>query len=87
MLIGNWINNPDTFNFLCDRSINDPFDRNNDQRTIPNTNPRQVSLEGLLENFRDHPKTLEILNRVALNDSDEKLRKFAVEKLKERETG
>jgi hypothetical protein len=46
-------------------------------------NPRQTALEGLLKNFGDHPKTLEILNQVSLNDSDERLREFAQEKLKE----
>ena len=47
----------------------------------------QNALEGLLKNFSNNPKSLEILNQGALNDSDEKLREFAVEKLKEREMG
>ncbi|UXE58827.1 MAG: HEAT repeat domain-containing protein [Woronichinia naegeliana WA131] len=50
-------------------------------------NPRGDALLGLLENFSDNPKTLEILNQVALNDSDEQLREFAQEKLKEWGTG
>jgi predicted NACHT family NTPase len=37
----------------------------------------------LLENFGDSPQTIEILNQVAVNDVDEKLREFAQEKLDE----
>jgi len=77
-----------TFNFLYDRIISDPFQREYHLELHPlkpeyylERNPRQTALEGLLKNFGDDPKILEILNQVALNDSDEKLREFAVEKL------
>jgi hypothetical protein len=65
------------------KPLSDPFKRQYNFQD----NPRQTALEGLLENFSDHPKTLEILNQVALNDSDKQLRKFAQNKLRERETG
>jgi predicted NACHT family NTPase len=69
------------FEFLENITLNDPFEREDDWEV----NPRQTALEALLENFSDTPKTLEILNQVALNDSDEELREFAQKKL--RETG
>jgi hypothetical protein len=71
------------FDFLYNFTLSDSFNRQESWQT----NPRQTALKGLLENFGDNPKTLEILNQVALNDSDEELREFAVEKLRERETG
>ena len=81
-IIQNWKENPELFESLANIVLNDPFKREYDLQY----NPRQTALEALLENFGDNPKTLEILNQVALNDSDEKLREFAQEKLKERET-
>ena len=82
-IIQNGQEDPELFEFLAYISLNDPFKREN----YLQDNPRQTALEGLLKNFGDNPKTLEILNQVALNDSDEELREFAVEKLRERETG
>ncbi|MEB3308763.1 MAG: NACHT domain-containing protein [Snowella sp.] len=62
--------------FLCDRALNDFFKRESNYLR----NPRKIAVECLLENFGNNPKTLEILNQVALNDTDEQLRKFAQEK-------
>ena len=74
-----WKNDPQLFEFLCKITLNYPFKR----EYFFQDNPRQTALEGLLENFSDNPKTLEILNQVALNDSDEQLREFAVKKLQD----
>ena len=82
-IIQNGQEDPELFEFLAYISLNDPFKHEYDFQD----NPRQTALEVLLENFSDNPKTLEILNQVALNDSDEQLREFAVEKLREWETG
>jgi hypothetical protein len=78
-IIQNHQEDQELFEFLANIVLNDPFKREYDWQN----NPRQTALEGLLENFGDNPKTLEILNQVALNDSDEELRKFAQEKLRE----
>ncbi|MEB3121059.1 MAG: HEAT repeat domain-containing protein [Snowella sp.] len=82
-IIQNGQEDPELFEFLENIALNDPFKRMNKYQT----NPRQTALNALLENFSDNPKTVEILNQVALNDSDEQLREFAVEKLREWETG
>jgi predicted NACHT family NTPase len=82
-IIQNGQEDPELFEFLAYISLNDPFKHEYDFQD----NPRQTALRSLLKNFSDNPKTLEILNQVALNDSDEELREFAVEKLRERETG
>jgi HEAT repeat protein len=78
-IIQNGQKDPELFEFLANFVLNDPFKREYDFQD----NPRQTVLEGLLENFGDNPKTLEILNQVALNDSDEQLREFAVQKLQD----
>jgi predicted NACHT family NTPase len=80
-----WKEDSELFEFLENIALYDPFKRKygfNFQ-----DDPRQTALKSLLENFSDNPKTLEILNQVALNDSDEQLREFAVEKLRERGAG
>jgi len=82
-IIQNGQEDPELFEFLAYISLNDPFKHEYDFQD----NPRQTALRSLLKNFSDNPKILEILNQVALNDSDEELREFAVEKLRERETG
>ena len=82
MILQNSQKDPELFEFLENIALNDPFKRKYREHNIE-TNPRQTALEDLLENFGDNPKTLEILNQVALNDADEQLREFAQEKLKE----
>ncbi|MEQ8960117.1 MAG: hypothetical protein RLP02_19695, partial [Coleofasciculus sp. C2-GNP5-27] len=60
-------------------AINDPFQRENNWQD----NPRQIALEAIIKRYPDHPKTLSLLRDRAENDTDEKLRKFAQNKLKQ----
>jgi hypothetical protein len=76
-----WKDDPQTFDFLCDRAINDPFVRGEDLFAMDETNPRQASLEAILEHYSDKPQTLKLLKTVSNSDPDEKLRKFAKTKL------
>ncbi|MFN7761926.1 MAG: NTPase, partial [Pseudanabaena sp.] len=76
-----WKDDIQTFDFLCDRAINDPFVRGRDQFDIYRTNPRQTALEGILQYYRDKPQTLELLKAISNNDPDEKLKGFAKEEL------
>jgi len=69
------------FEFLCDRAVNDPFKRKGDWQT----NPRQIALEAIIEQYPEHPQTLPLLQDRAENDPDEKVREFAREKLAELE--
>jgi predicted NACHT family NTPase len=73
-IIQNNQEDPELFECLANISFNNPFEGED----FWPFNPRQTALEGLLKNFSNNPKTLEILNQVALNDSDEELRKVAV---------
>jgi hypothetical protein len=72
-----WKNDPQTFDFLCDRAINDPFVRKGEWQT----NPRQTALEAILKHYSDKPQTLELLKTIANNDRDEKLKEFAKKEL------
>ena len=72
-----WIEEPWIFDFLCDRTINDPFIRKHES----NRNPRLRALNSLLDNFPTHPKTIELLRDRAANDPDEQLRKWAQKQL------
>ncbi len=69
----NWI-----FEFLYDRAINDPFVQDFDYRK----NPRYTALNEIVKNFLEHPKTLDLLNDRAANDSDRLVREFAEKVLK-----
>jgi len=76
-------NNRGLIDFFADICRNDPFRVNGDKITSNENktdNPRKAALEALLENFNNHPTTLEILNYLAENDPDEQLRKFSVQK-------
>ncbi|MEP0858907.1 NACHT domain-containing protein [Trichocoleus sp. DQ-U1] len=73
-----WKDEPGVFEFLSDRAINDPFERENDYQD----NPRQTAVEGIIEQYPDHPQILPLLRDRSLNDPDEKVRDFATEKLK-----
>ncbi|NET61503.1 MAG: hypothetical protein F6K47_36900 [Symploca sp. SIO2E6] len=44
-------------------------------------NPRQIALKIIIEQYPNHPQTLDLLRDRADNDSDEKLREFAREEL------
>ncbi len=69
------------FEFLCDRALNDPFERKKDSED----NPRQLALEIIIKQYPDHPQTLPLLQDRAENDSDKKVREFANKKLAELE--
>jgi predicted NACHT family NTPase len=72
-----WKNDPEIFELLCDRTLNDPFERNEDWED----NPRQTALEAIIKQRPDSPQTLSLLRDRAENDPDEKLREFANKKL------
>jgi hypothetical protein len=72
-----WKDEPGMFELLCDRALNDPFERKEDWEN----NPRQIALEAIIEQYRNHPQTLPLLQDRAENDPDEKVREFAREKL------
>jgi hypothetical protein len=61
------------FEFMCDRAVNDPFERKEDREG----NPRQLALEIIIKQYRNHPQTRSLLQDRAENDPDEKLREFA----------
>ena len=69
------------FEFLCDRALNDPFERKEDRED----NPRQLALEIIIKQYRDRPQTLPLLQDRAENDPDEKVREFAQKKLEQLE--
>jgi predicted NACHT family NTPase len=79
IIIGNSQKDQELFEFLAFIALNDPFKR----EYFFEQNIRKKALEFLLECFNKNPRTLEILNQVALNDSDEQLREFAVKKLQD----
>ena len=76
-----WKDEPWIFEFLCDRALNDPFERKEDWED----NPRQTALEAIIKQRPDSPLTLSLLRDRAENDPDEKVREFAKEKLAELE--
>ena len=69
---------PRIFEFLYAVVQNDSFTRN----VAWEDNPRQASLQALLDHYPTHPKTLELLRDRAENDPDEQLRQWAGEQLK-----
>jgi hypothetical protein len=72
-----WKDHPEIFELLCDRALNDPFERKKDWEH----NPRQIALKAIIKQRPDSPQTLSLLRDRADNDSDEKLREFAKKKL------
>jgi HEAT repeat protein len=70
---------PGMFEVFYNCAVNDPFKRKEDYET----NPRQVALLAIIEQYPDHPQTLPLLRDKAENDADEKVREFAQNKLKE----
>ena len=73
-----WGNKDELFGFLYECAVNDPFVR----KDLSNRNPRIRALQAIIKNYSNHPQTLPLLKDRAENDPDEKLRKFAQEKLK-----
>jgi hypothetical protein len=76
-----WKDEPWMFEFLCNCAINDLFERKEDGED----NPRQLALEIIIQQYRDYPQTLPLLQDRAENDPDEKVREFAREKLEQLE--
>ncbi|PSN10113.1 NTPase [filamentous cyanobacterium CCT1] len=72
-----WEDDPSLFEFWCDRTLNDLFEREYDWQG----NPRQIALNVLVQQYPDHPKTLELLRDRAQNDNDEQLREWAAKQL------
>jgi HEAT repeat protein len=76
-----WKDEPWMFAFLCDRALNDPFEREKDWHI----NPRQLALKAIIKQYRDHPQILPLCKDRAENDPDDKVREFAQNKLAELE--
>ena len=72
-----WKEDPQMFKFLCDRAIQDPFER---EEGFEN-NPRQTALAAILENYPDRAEIFDLLRDRSTNDPDEQMRKFAEEQL------
>ncbi|MEH2270232.1 MAG: HEAT repeat domain-containing protein [Nostoc sp.] len=72
-----WKYEPGMFEFFRDLAIQDNFEREADWQG----NPRQTSLEVIIEHYPNHPQTLPLLRDRAENDPDEQVREFAQKKL------
>ena len=72
-----WHDQPWLFEFLCDRTRHDPFERKEDWET----NPRQVALNVILNYYPKHPHTQSLLQDRAEHDPDPELQEFALLKL------
>jgi len=73
----NYSDLPDTFDLLCLIARKDPFLRSH----LAQVNPRQFSLEALLEKHPTNSKVIELLTDRANGDEDEQLREWAKIKL------
>ncbi|MGJ3246777.1 MAG: NACHT domain-containing protein [Elainellaceae cyanobacterium] len=69
---------PDLFEFWCDRTLNDPFER---EEYDFQGNPRQIALNVLVQRYPDHPQTRQLLEDRALHDSDREFKDWAAERL------
>ncbi|MBD1901711.1 HEAT repeat domain-containing protein [Trichocoleus sp. DQ-A3] len=76
-LADGWKGEPGMFEFLCNCALNAPFERED----YLEYNPRQTALEGILEQYPNHPQTLPLLLDRAVNDPDYEVREFAVQEL------
>ena len=72
-----WKNEPWMFEFLQNRTLNDPFEREEDWQE----NSREIALKAIIKNYPNHPQTLPLLRDRAENDSDEQLREWANQQL------
>ncbi|MFK8186104.1 MAG: HEAT repeat domain-containing protein [Phormidesmis sp.] len=70
-------NKLELLDFWCARSLQDPFEREDDWQE----NPRQIALTALVQQYPTHPKTTELLQDRSQNDNDEKLRDWATQQL------
>jgi hypothetical protein len=76
-----WAKTSDLTNLLINTILSDPFKKKFDRQV----SPQFVAIQGLLEYYPTHPKTLELLHDRALNDPDEQLRQWAQEQLQQME--
>ena len=73
-----WKDDPEMFDILCDRAVNDLYEIDEFGWAFV----RQTALEALVNFYPEHPRTLELLKNRAENDSDENVRKYAEKILK-----
>ncbi|MDY7006510.1 MAG: HEAT repeat domain-containing protein [Cyanobacteriota bacterium] len=73
-----WKHESGIFELFYHTALNDPFQHQNYYQY----NPRQTALEAIVKHYPEHPQTLSLLQDRAENDPDEKLRKWAKEKLR-----
>ncbi|NEP67303.1 HEAT repeat domain-containing protein [Moorena sp. SIO3A5] len=76
-------NQPWLWEFLCDRTLHDPYDANEEDKKLGlilriKGNPRQVALNAILEYYPNHPDTLALLKKLARSDNDWKVRRTAI---------
>jgi hypothetical protein len=74
-----WKDDPTLLELYVGVALNDTFNREKDWQD----NPRQIALKVLRQQYPEHPKTVELLQDRAKNDSDAKLRKWATEQLEQ----
>ncbi|MHC5777746.1 HEAT repeat domain-containing protein [Nostoc sp.] len=74
-------NQPELFEIYYNCAVNGFFEGSHDPWQHPN--PRRVALEIIIKQFPQHPQTSPLLRYKAENDPDEKVRKFAQQKLAE----
>lgn len=65
------------FEELSDRAVHQAFERQDELQL----NPRQIALEEIIKQYRDHPQTLVLLRDRAEQDPDDKVREFSVGQL------
>ncbi|NEQ85369.1 MAG: NTPase, partial [Moorea sp. SIO2I5] len=73
-----WQDQPWLWEFLCDRTFHDPFER---KQSWIIDNPRQVALKAILKYYPNHSQTRSLLLDRAEHDSDPQLRQFAQDQL------
>ncbi|MGD1714604.1 HEAT repeat domain-containing protein [Dapis sp. BLCC M172] len=77
-IITGWKYQPGIFELFYHTALNDPFQPENEHQY----NPRQIALEAIVKQYRDHPQTLPLLKDRAAKDQDKQLRKWAKRKLR-----
>ncbi|MFG6097783.1 HEAT repeat domain-containing protein [Leptothoe sp. ISB3NOV94-8A] len=73
-----WKDDLNLFDFWCHITLNDPFEG---ESSMFVENPRQIALQVLVRQYSQHPKTLELLNHRAANDTDKTFRDWAQKQL------
>ncbi|GGA19834.1 hypothetical protein CYANOKiyG1_34560 [Okeania sp. KiyG1] len=73
-----WHDEPEMFEFFCDRAYCDPFVREEEWED----NPRQTALEAIIEQYQGNTQIFQILSDRTENDLDEQVQKFALKILK-----